>query len=738
MTLKTEAEYARKKQRYDLAYTEGKPLISDAKYDAFLTDFAKHFPRSKDLRKVGAKVNGKVEVKLPIIVGSLDKLRPGEVGAWMKQVEAKTGKQHGWLVLPKLDGASLLLHYKDEHLAKAWSRGEVRQGESFGFDTTDAARLIQGVLGRLRDPKVLDPTNEYLVRGEVIIHRSIFKKNYEKADSEYKSGRNMVAGLLNANDPSRKDHLRRCTFVALQLFMKNRAGKWVRPADAHKEWVYLMLMGFTIAPHPVRYSPGHWRLRQMVKEGHSALRSVLPVHENSGSLGTNIYWDKIPSSEDEVVQRLNDIHAAVDIACDGIVIQPLNSAVFQKKGDHLTSHPAFMRAVKLEPQQQQKFECEVGKIEWKVKKRGLVQPRLILEKGIEVEGATIDHATCHSASFVLRWALKPGCKIRMIRSGGIIPRITDIWAHSPMYDVHGVRVRRMQEGWVPLQVKDDGGRWVENSKFRIHIRNPSDYIPSECPTCGSNLRWNKNKVNIFCTNAKCPGENGERILSFFRLLGVDDVAGATVQTMIKAGMNTIPKIIHGATAERLSKLERYGERKAQIVSDAIAGALKNVPLSKVMHASTCFGDEATSLGSVRLQAIIDAVGEGSIARDTALQLRTKLARKRGIGPRTIDIFLDGLNEWRRFFRDVKSVYTAPSGPKTLKDVVACWTGFRDTKAESYLLQHGGRVSGTVTKTTTVLFAESTTSGKARKADDMQIEVVPQADMWPWLKKRGEK
>jgi DNA ligase (NAD+) len=602
----------------------------------------------------------------------------------------------------------------------------VRQGESFGFNVTKSARLVEGVLSRLRDTKVLDTKKHYLVRGEAIIHRSIFKEKYldvaERGQREYESPRNMVAGLFNSNDAvGDKEHLRRCTFIALHLFRKEN-GVWRRPFDAHKEWVYLTLMGFTTALNPVRYSEGHWKLREMVKQGHESLRRVLPVFEMGGSVGANAYWDHIPS-EEEVKERLNTIHAAVDIQCDGLVVQPLNNKVFQAKKEQLATHPAFMRAIKLEPQDQKKFEGVVDHIEWKVKKRGLVRPRLILKKGIQVEGAMINHATCNNAAFVTKWALQPGRRLQLIRSGDIIPRIVSVLHRG---------------NWLPLQVKK-GAKWVDGPGIwatRTVAMSKQLEMPTECPACNSKLRWNTNGVNLYCTNAKCPGEHGERILSFFRLLGVDDVAGATVKTLIAAGLNTVPKIVHGATVQRLMKLDRYGEKKAQIVAKAIAGALKGIPLAKVMHASTCFGDESMSLGSSRLQAIVDTVGEGAVARMPQLELRTKLAGVHGIGPRTVDIFIDGLPEWRKFFEEVKAVYEPPSGPKTLKEVVACWTGFRNEEAERYLVGHGGRVSGNVTRTTTVLFAASSSSGKAKKADDLQIEVVAQGDMWNWLKKRG--
>ena len=179
------------------------------------------------------------------------------------------------------------------------------------------------------------------------------------------------------------------------------------------------------------------------------------------------------------------------------------------------------------------------------------------------------------------------------------------------------------------------------------------------------------------------------------------------------------------------------------MADAIAGALKDVPLAKVMHASGCFFDQATSLGSTRLQAIIDAVGEGNINRATPIIIRAKLAGVAGIKERTAELFIDGLPKWRQFFEEIKSVYSPPSGPKTLAGIAICFTGFRDDAAEKFILAHGGIIKSSVSKNVNVLFAASLGSGKANKADELQaqghnISVVAQSDMWPWLRERGGK
>ena len=719
------------KRRWDAAYAKGSPVVPDEHYDAWLAAAQRRYPDEPRLRSVAADASrvGQKRVRLPIMVGSLDLLRPKDVAGWMRELERESGvKQKGWLVQPKFDGASLTLRYRDGRLDCAWTRGKVVDGESLGYAVTKTAQMIQGVLRWLRPCKTVSFDGELLVRGEVVMHRSIFEQHYGP-DKEgeltraYKTARNMVAGLINRVDPSPvREDLGRCTFIALQLFVRSRAGKWVRPTSAQAEWVQLMSMGFTHSLNPVRYSDGHYKIVQMVREGHEALKSVLPAHEVGGSLGEAAFWESHPTAA-QVVERLNAIHRAVDIRCDGIVVQPLDARFWIRRGGHLQQHPPHVRAIKLEVADQESFEGRVGSIEWNISKRGLLKPRLILAKPIDIDGVEVNHATCHNADFVRRWGLRRGRRIRVTRSGDVIPRITRVL---------------------------DGGRWCRMTKIELHaggertvdlpgIDDPraATSLPKSCPSCGSSLRWTSTRTDLVCANAACPGRHGQNVLGFFRALGVDDVAAGTVQHLMDSGMDTVAKIMRGAVPRRLMRLEGYQERKAMLVSKAVAGAMRGVPLAKVMHASGLFAADAHSLGSTRLQAIVDAAGEGMVLRASTTALRSKLANQHGLGSRTLDLFLAQLPAFRKFYEEVREFHSMPTGPRTLKGLVVAFTGFRDAQLELLIVKNGGRVAG-VSKNCAVLFAASLGSAKCARADKLNIPIVEAANARRWIEARIAK
>lgn len=260
-------------------------------------------------------------------------------------------------------------------------------------------------------------------------------------------------------------------------------------------------------------------------------------------------------------------------------------------------------------------------------------------------------------------------------------------------------------------------------------------LPTKCPECGTKLKWTPTKVDLFCSNESCPARHGQSLTAFFKNLRVDNISTETVQDLINAGFTTIPKIIKNATSQKLLRLEGYQKTKADKVSKAVQNCLKGVPLSHVMHASGIFQDEMTSMGKIRLETIVAKLGTGTIERGHPNDIRYKLSSIEGIGPKFIVLFSEKLEAWRKFFAEIKDVYSAPSGPKTLKNQFVCFTGFRDPSAEQFIATHGGQVVSSVSKKCTVLFAASNTSGKAVKADAMNIPIVTQDKAWPWLRER---
>ena len=107
-----------------------------------------------------------------------------------------------------------------------------------------------------------------------------------------------------------------------------------------------------------------------------------------------------------------------DYPTDGIVYRLRDNFEFEKMG-HTSNHPRGAFALK---------EQKMGEITtlidvvWQLGKSGVVSPVGILDP-IEIGGATVSRATLHNIEYIRDLDLEIGCRIEVIRSGEIIPRI---------------------------------------------------------------------------------------------------------------------------------------------------------------------------------------------------------------------------------------------------------------------------------------------------------------------------
>lgn len=202
---------------YDILYELGNPSISDIEYDKLKIEAKRQFPDDLYFEEVGAKTL-KNKVKLPIILGSLNKTKPdGSYNKWEKDHKGKK------IVSKKLDGISVYLEYVKGILVSAYTRGD---GE-YGTDITEKAKLFC--------KSTLDHPHTLSVRGEAILCGD----NHIKLG--FKTRRNGAAGLLNRDDNSDCNKL---DFIAYEL-VDLKMGSHDLDLQSEQLW-YLESLGLNI------------------------------------------------------------------------------------------------------------------------------------------------------------------------------------------------------------------------------------------------------------------------------------------------------------------------------------------------------------------------------------------------------------------------------------------------------------------------------------------------------------
>jgi DNA ligase (NAD+) len=170
-----------KLKEYDAAYyNDGTSSMSDKEYDDLKDIAKKEYPDDPYFLTVGSSEGSKV--KLPYILGSLNKVKPESVDKWLDKYP------EDFCVSQKLDGVSIFVRYNNGGVEFACTRGD---GE-YGKDITNKARIF---CKPIKNRSLME------LRGEAMLLGDTYK------DLGFKTARNGVAGILNRDETDEVKHI---------------------------------------------------------------------------------------------------------------------------------------------------------------------------------------------------------------------------------------------------------------------------------------------------------------------------------------------------------------------------------------------------------------------------------------------------------------------------------------------------------------------------------------------------
>ncbi len=219
-----------------------------------------------------------------------------------------------------------------------------------------------------------------------------------------------------------------------------------------------------------------------------------------------------------------DLENKVDYPLDGMVAEATDPKI--KK--HMGATDKFHRwqiAIKTEGENK---ETTVNEIGWQTGKTGVVTPVLRV-KPVEVDGAVISNITAHNAGNVKALGLGKGAKVKIIRSGGVIPKLKEV---------------------------------VTTAKVSI---------PSKCPSCGADVKWRNDF--IVCSNTKdCPAQSKTGLFYFFKTIeNAKGFGKKTIETLVKNGYTSIESIF-GLT--RLDFVDMgFGDKQSENLEQALQNGI---------------------------------------------------------------------------------------------------------------------------------------------------------------------
>lgn len=388
---------------------------------------------------------------------------------------------------------------------------------------------------------------------------------------------------------------------------------------------------------------------------------------------------------------------ALDIAIDGVVIKVDNIDLQEEMGLRAKS-PRWAIAYKF--QAEQKFTLLQG-VEFNVGRTGAVTPVALLEP-VELAGTTVKRASIHNADQIAKLDLHLGDLVQVEKGGEIIPKIT------------AVDLTRRPAGAVPVA------------------------YPALCPACGSPLVRDEGVAQHYCPNEHgCPPQIVRRIEHFVgrRAMDIDGLGGETVETLFKAGLvRHVADLYDLDKAQLLGLGKGWGERSAEVIIAGIA-ASKAVPFERVL-----FALGIRHVGETVARKIARAVGSIDRLAGMSLEELQQVDEVGSVIAASITEFFAAEGNRRTVERlraagvqlAVEQGAEAPRGDalQGLVFVVSgVFTTFTRDGIKQAIEQHGGKVSGSISKKTNFVVAGAGMGpAKQAKAEELGVSLIDEDEL----------
>ncbi len=363
------------------------PVISDVEFDRMLAELREIEAAFPDLvtadsptQRVGGEPVDKFErVRHPAPILSLSNaFDPDDVRAWRDRVAKLDERVEDaqFVVEPKLDGLTVVLHYADG----VFSLGATRGDGEFGEDITSNLRTVRSL--PLRIPVEADgplPPARLVVRGEALIFRDDFKAMNDALEAAgertFVNPRNTASGALRQLDPS----LTASRPISLLCYaVVDGEGNF--PDTQWGTLAWLRDLGFPVASEATR-----------VADLEAAIRAATKLED---------LRDKLAYELDGAVIKIDDLGLSSDL---GVVGKDPRGAI------------AYKFAA-------QEVSTQLLDIGVNVGRTGVITPFAILE-AVEVGGVTVRQATLHNFDFIAEKDIRIGDRVMIKRAGDVIPYV---------------------------------------------------------------------------------------------------------------------------------------------------------------------------------------------------------------------------------------------------------------------------------------------------------------------------
>jgi len=385
------------------------------------------------------------------------------------------------------------------------------------------------------------------------------------------------------------------------------------------------------------------------------------------------------------VRQIEESRGGLDYDIDGAVIKIDDYATRDALG-YTDKFPRWAVAYKFEAEE---MTTLLEAVDWQIGRTGKLTP-VARVAPVELAGATVRQATLNNWQDIQRKRVKIGARVWIRRSNEVIPEIMG-------------RVDEFSEG--------------ERDVVK----------PQVCPGCGAALI--ERGAHLFCPNRDgCKRQIVMRLSHFASrdAMDIDTFSEKTAEQLVEAGLIREADELYALTREQLCALDRFGEKKADNLLNAIEKS-KDCKLSSFIYAVGI-----PNIGVKTARDLAERFGDMDALRAAT---REELTRMDDVG----DIVADSI---ALFFADpanirlVDALLAAGVSPKWEKKdtaggpfagmtvvVTGTLSSMGRKEAEEAIRDAGGKAAGSVSKKTSLVVAGEAAGSKLDKARALGVEVI---------------
>ena len=392
------------------------------------------------------------------------------------------------------------------------------------------------------------------------------------------------------------------------------------------------------------------------------------------------------------IQEVGEERDNLPYDIDGVVIK-VNDLADQEELGFTVKAPKWAVAYKFPAEEK---EAQLLSVDWTVGRTGVVTPTANLTP-VQLAGTTVSRATLHNVDYIAEKDIRKDDTVIVYKAGDIIPAVLRV-----------VESKRVSEEKLD--------------------------IPTNCPSCDSDLLHFEEEVALRCINPRCPAQIMEGLIHFASrdAMNITGLGPSIVEKLFAANLVKDVADIYRLKEEDFLLLEGVKEKSAAKLYQAIQASKEN-SAEKLL-----FGLGIRHVGSKASQLLLqhfhsienlaqadpeEVASIESLGGVIAKSLQTNFATEGS------KILLDELKE-AGVNLDYKGQTVVANA--ALSGLTVVLTGklerLKRSEAKSKLESLGAKVTGSVSKKTDLVVAGADAGSKLQKAQELGIEVRGEA----WL------